>query len=83
MYSCEEIGRDHQEFFTKIPRTSWGHDSILVVVDRLTKYDQFIPIKESLLVYRLVDVYIKEVVKFHGVTISIVSDRDSQFTYEF
>lgn len=55
----------------------------MVVVDRLTKYDQFIPIKESLLVYRLVDVYIKEVVKFHGVTISIVSDRDSQFTYEF
>lgn len=70
-------------FVTKLPRTSRGHESIWIMVDRLTKSAQFIPIKEKFSVNRLVDVCIKEVVKFHGVLVSIVSDRDSLFTSHF
>lgn len=68
------------KFITKLPRTSKGHDFISVMVDCLTKSARFIPTKESLYVDRLAYIYIKKVVKFHGVPNSIVSDRDSRFT---
>ena len=71
MKKWDEITMD---FITKLPRTSRGHDSIWVVVDRLTKSALFIPIRESYSVERLANIYIKEVVRHHGVPVSIVSD---------
>lgn len=71
------------DFITKLPRTSHGYDTIWVVVDRLTKSARFIPVKESFFVDKLAEVYIDEVVKFHGVPTSIISDRDSRFTSRF
>ena len=71
------------DFITKLPKTMRGYDSIWVIVDRLTKSAQFIPIKENYSVEKLADIYIKEVVKRHGVPVSIVSDRDSRFTSRF
>ena len=71
------------DFITKLPRTSCGYDTIWVVVDRLTKSARFIPVKESFSVDKLAEVYIDEVVKFHGVPTSIISDRDSRFTSRF
>nr|GEV98011.1 hypothetical protein [Tanacetum cinerariifolium] len=35
------------EFVTKLPKTSSGHDTIWVIVDRLTKSAHFIPIRET------------------------------------
>jgi hypothetical protein len=32
---------------TKFPRTIRKHDSIMVVVDKLTKYDHFVPLKND------------------------------------
>ncbi len=43
-WKWEEIGMD---FITGLPRTSAGHDSIWVVVDRLTKVAHFIPVKTT------------------------------------
>ena len=71
------------DFITKLPKCSSGYDTIWVIVDRLTKSAHFIPIKESYKMERLARIYIQEVVRLHGVPVSIISDRDSRFTSRF
>lgn len=71
------------DFITKLPRTSSGHDTIWVIVDRLTKSAHFLPIRENDSMDKLARLYIKEIVARHGVPISIISDRDSRFTSNF
>ncbi|GJT61004.1 putative reverse transcriptase domain-containing protein [Tanacetum coccineum] len=71
------------DFVTKLPRTTSGHDTIWVIVDRLTKYAHFLPIKETDSMEKLTRLYLKEVVSRHGVLVSILSDRDSRFTAHF
>src|SRR3954464_590101 len=66
-----------------LPRTPGGHDTIWVVVDRLTKAAHFIPIRLNYPIDKLSDLYIREVVRLHGVPLSIVSDRDPRFTLGF
>ena len=68
------------DFVTRLPRTRKGYDSIWVIVDRLTKYAHFLPIREDFSTERLAQLYINEIISQHGVPISIISDRDSRFT---
>ncbi|GKD22619.1 putative reverse transcriptase domain-containing protein, partial [Tanacetum coccineum] len=68
------------DFVTKLPRTSSGHDTICVIVDRLTKSAHFLPMREDYNIDRLARLYMNEIVARHGVLISIISDRDSRFT---
>ncbi|GKA57919.1 putative reverse transcriptase domain-containing protein [Tanacetum coccineum] len=70
-------------FVTKLPRTSSGHDTIWVIVDRLTKSAHFLPMREDYKMERLVGLYLNEIVARHGVPISIISDRNSRFTSRF
>jgi transposase InsO family protein len=67
-------------FATCSPR---GKDAIWVVIDRLMKVAHFIPMKQTSLATDLVPLYIKEVVRLHGVPKSIVSDQDSKFVSKF
>ncbi|GJZ15266.1 putative reverse transcriptase domain-containing protein [Tanacetum coccineum] len=71
------------DFVTKLPRTSSGHDTIWVIVDRLTKPAHFLPMREDYKMDRLARLYLNEIVARHGVPISIISDRDSHFTSRF
>ncbi|GJT81665.1 putative reverse transcriptase domain-containing protein [Tanacetum coccineum] len=71
------------DFVTKLPKTSSGHDTIWVIIDRLTKSAHFIPTRETYSMETLTRLYIKEIVSRHGVPISIISDRDSHFTSRF
>ncbi|GJX31522.1 putative reverse transcriptase domain-containing protein [Tanacetum coccineum] len=71
------------DFVTKLPRTSSGHDTIWVIVDRLTKSAHFLPMREDYKMEMLARLYLKEIVAIHGVPISIISDRDSRFTSRF
>ncbi|GJU59909.1 putative reverse transcriptase domain-containing protein [Tanacetum coccineum] len=71
------------DFVTKLPRTSSGHDTIWVIMDRLTKSAHFIPMREDYKIDRLVRLDLNEIVARHGVPISIISDRDSRFTSRF
>ncbi|GJV31753.1 putative reverse transcriptase domain-containing protein [Tanacetum coccineum] len=80
MWKWERIIMD---FITKLPKTSNGHDTIWVIVDRLTKSAHFIPTRETDSMETLTRLYIKEIVSWHGVPISIISDRDSHFTSRF
>ncbi|GJS89346.1 putative reverse transcriptase domain-containing protein [Tanacetum coccineum] len=77
MWKWERITMD---FVTKLPRTSNGHDTIWVIVDRLTKSAHFIPTRETDSMETLARLYIKEIVSQHGVPISIISDHDNHFT---
>ncbi|GJU84731.1 putative reverse transcriptase domain-containing protein [Tanacetum coccineum] len=66
-----------------LPRISSGHDTIWVIVNRLTKYAHFLPMREDYKMERLARLYLKEIVARHGVPILIISDRDSRFTSRF
>jgi len=67
------------DFITKLPLAQ-GYDSILVVVDRLTKMVHFIPTTEKTLVEGLARLFRDNVWKLYGLPESIISDRRPQFT---
>ncbi|GJV53134.1 putative reverse transcriptase domain-containing protein [Tanacetum coccineum] len=71
------------DFVTKLPKTSSGQDTIWVIVDRLIKSAHFLPMKETDMMEKLTRQYLKEVVSRHGVSVLIISDRDSKFTSHF
>ncbi|KAI3777919.1 hypothetical protein L1987_47722 [Smallanthus sonchifolius] len=71
------------DFITKLPRTAKGHDTIWVIVDRLTKSAHFLPMRESYSSEKLAELFINEIVARHGMPLSIVSDRDTRFTSRF
>ncbi|GJS37953.1 putative reverse transcriptase domain-containing protein [Tanacetum coccineum] len=68
------------DFIVKLPRTRSGHDAIWVIVDRLTKSAYFLAVRKDFKTEKLVRLYINEIVARHGVTVSIIYDRDSHFT---
>ena len=71
------------DFIVSLPKTLENHDSIWVIVDRLTKAAHFIPINIRYSLEKLTQLYIREVVRLHGIPSSIVSDRDPRFTSKF
>ena len=71
------------DFITKLPTTRDKHDSIWVIVDRLTKSAHFIPIKETYSVAQLAQIYVDEIVCRHGIPLNIISDRDGRFVSRF
>ncbi|GJV40424.1 putative reverse transcriptase domain-containing protein [Tanacetum coccineum] len=71
------------DFVTKLPRTQSGNDTIWVIVDRLTKSAHFLPMRETDPMDKLARLYLKEVVTRHGIPVSIICDRDPQFTSNF
>ncbi|GJX34685.1 putative reverse transcriptase domain-containing protein [Tanacetum coccineum] len=68
------------DFITKLPKTKSGHDTIWVIVDRLTKSAHFLAMREDYSTERLAKLYIDEIVARHGILVSIISDRDGRFT---
>jgi hypothetical protein len=71
------------DFVIGLPRTKKGNDSIWVIIDRLTKVAHFIPVKTTFGGVTLAWIYLKEIVRLHGILRRIVSDRGTQFTSKF
>ncbi|GJW01339.1 putative reverse transcriptase domain-containing protein [Tanacetum coccineum] len=71
------------DFVTKLPKSPQGHDTIWVIVDRLTKSAIFTPMRETDSMEKLARLYIKEVVARHGIPVSIICDRDPRFASRF
>ncbi|GJR76276.1 putative reverse transcriptase domain-containing protein [Tanacetum coccineum] len=71
------------DFIKKLPRSKSGHDTIWVIVDRLTKSAHFLATREDYSMEKLARLYIDEIVARHGVLVSIISDRDGRFTSRF
>ena len=66
-----------------MPRTRKGNDSIWVIVGRLTKSAHFVPVRSDRNAHKLAQLFIKEVVRLHGIPKTIISDRDTLFTSRF
>ena len=71
------------DFVTGLPLTQRNHDYVWVIVDRLTKSIHFIPVRIDYSKDQLAELYVDEIVRLHGVSLSIVSDRDPRFTSRF
>ncbi len=75
------------DFLTDLPvSTNWKgetYDSILVIVDRLTKMIHYELVKVTIDAPALAEVIIEVVVRHHGLPDLIVSDRGSVFTSKF
>ncbi|GJT72323.1 putative reverse transcriptase domain-containing protein [Tanacetum coccineum] len=74
--TCLKVKVEHQ-------RTSSRHDTIWLIMDRLTKSAHFLPVCEDYKMDRLARLYLNEIVARHGVLISIISDHDRRFTSRF
>lgn len=79
-WKWEQISLD---FIDGLPRTQKGNESIWVIVDRLTKSAHFIPVKATRTASSLAEIYMKDIVRLHGVPTSIFCDRDPIFTSQF
>ena len=71
------------DFIDGLPKTRRGNEGIWVIVDRLTKTARFIPVKVTRTAVTLAEIFMREIVRLHGVPVSIVSDRDPIFTSRF
>ena len=71
------------DFVTHLPRTQQRHDAVWVIVDWLTKSAHFLAVRMTFALERFCQLYIREIVRLHGVPVSIVSDRDPRFTTHF
>ena len=77
---------DHitMDFVTGLPTgIKSKHNAVWVVVDRLTKSAHFMAISDKDGAEIIAEKYIDEIVRLHGIPVSIVSDRDTRFTSKF
>ncbi|GJS02938.1 putative reverse transcriptase domain-containing protein, partial [Tanacetum coccineum] len=71
------------DFVTKLPKTSNGYDTIWVIIDRLTMFAHFLPMRGNDSMGKLAKLYLKEVVTRQGISVSIIYDHDARFTSGF
>lgn len=70
------------DFITGLPKTQ-GKDSIMVVVDRLTKFAHFFAISTTHTAIQITDLFFRDIFRLHGIPLRIVSDRDRKFMNVF
>eukprot|EP00253_Pinus_taeda_P006100 PITA_06100 len=71
------------DFITGLPRTRKNNDSIMVVVDKLSKAAHFIPVQSTFRAAQIAHIFMQNVFRLHGLPKTIISDRDVKFTSAF
>ena len=71
------------DVLTHLQWTSRGHDAVWVIMDWLTKSAHFLAMQMTFTLEEFYRLYIREIVRLHGVPVSIVSDQDPRFTTHF
>ena len=79
-YPWEQVSMD---LITQLPRSRSGNDAIVVFVDKLTKMVHYAATTTDVTAPKLAKIFMREVVRLHGVPESILSDRDPRFTANF
>jgi hypothetical protein len=79
-WKWEDISMD---FIVGLPNTSQRHDSIWVIIDRLTKTAHFLPVHTTYLAKKYAEVYLDQIVRLHGIPKTIISDRGAPFIARF
>ena len=87
-YWWSGMKKDVSDFVTKcivvgLPLTGRKHNSVWVMVDRLTKLAHFLLVRTDYSLDKLAKLYIEEIVRLHGIPVSIISDRDPRFNSRF
>ena len=70
------------DFIIGLPKSE-GYGSIIVVVDRFSKYATFIAAPKDCTAKEMARLFLKNMVKYWGLRKFIISDRDSRFTGKF
>ena len=71
------------DFLTHLPQMPRRHDAVWVIVDQLTKSAHFLAVRMTFTLKEFCRLYIREIVRLHGVPVSIMSNRDPKFTMHF
>ena len=71
------------DFITGLPKSKKQNDSIFIVVDKLSKATHFILVKSTYKVVHIVDIFLKEIFRLHGIPKEIISDQVTKFTRNF
>ena len=62
------------DFIMGLPKSKKQNDYIFVVVDKLSKETQFIPVKSNYKVVHIADIFLKEIFRLHGIPKAIILD---------
>jgi hypothetical protein len=79
-WKSEDISMD---FIVGLPNTSLRHDSIWVIVDRLTKTAHFLHVHTTCNAKKYAEIYLDQIVRLHGIPKTIISDRGTLFVARF
>ena len=71
------------EFITSLSKGKKQNDSICVCINKLSKEAHFTPMKLNYKAVNIVDIFLKEIFRLHGVPKAIILDRDVMFTGNF
>jgi hypothetical protein len=71
------------DFIVGLPQTSQKHDSIWVIIDRLTKVAHFLSVHTTYTAKKYAEIYLEQIIRLHGVPKTIISDRGAQFVARF
>jgi hypothetical protein len=71
------------DFITGFPKTQKYNDLIMVVIDKLSKFAHFIPVKSTYQSINIAEIFMKEIFRLHGIPKMVISDRDVKFTSTF
>ena len=71
------------DFITGLPKNKKQNDYVMVVVDKLSKETHFIPVKTTYKAANIVDIFMKEIFRLHGIPKVIISNRDPKLTNNF
>lgn len=72
-HTISSVGGSFLDFITRLSKSK-DYEAIFMVVDRLSKYSHFIPLKHLYSVKILAEIFTKEVIRLHGIPLSIMSD---------
>lgn len=71
------------DFITGLPRNARQNDSIMVVVDKLSKAAHFIPVRSTFKVVHIVEIFMKFFFRLHGILKIVIFDTNAKFTGNF